>query len=273
MVADAVVGRLRDNGKIPDTGSSYVGNGASANGNGSSAGASLPYADARPATPAPVEPGLYQGQLWHPESPRTFSDERVARGEVPIGVSARHCHVTQEALEVLFGPGAELHFHRPLMQGGEFAAKERLTVRSDNGGEIQGVRILGPVRNLVQVEVSQTDLRQLKMSAPIRPSGTHDGSSGATLIGPAGEWRMERGVIRANRHLHLSPKNAQDLGLAENDVVAIHVNGSKPTTFYDVQIRVRDTFAAQFHLDTDDGNALDARDGDTAHIIEKVGRL
>jgi putative phosphotransacetylase len=270
MLADAVVGRLRDSGQIPSAGQSYF--------DGSQAPASVPapYAEARQphpaANPAPIAPGLFQGKLWHPDSPRTFADERVKKGEVPIGVSARHCHVTQEALEVLFGKGAKLNFHRPLMQEGEFAAAERLTVRGP-GGQIEGVRILGPTRNLVQVEVAQTDLRTLGMTAPVRPSGTHDGSSGALLIGPAGQWKMERGVIRANRHIHLSQKNAADLGLKENDVVAVHVPGVKPTSFYDVQIRVRDTFRAQFHLDTDDGNALDVKDGDVAHIIQKIGHL
>jgi len=259
LLADGVIAQLRAEGKIPSAGPSWTGD---------SNIAAAPSA----ASAKPIPPGLCPQPLWHPDAPRSFDNARVAKGEVPIGVSARHCHVTQEALEVLFGKGAKLTFFKPLMQKGEFAAKEKIDVVGP-GGKIEGVRILGPTRNLNQVEVAVPDLRALGLKAPVRPSGTHDGSPGATLVGPTGAWTMPTGVIRANRHIHLSPKNAADLGLKENDVVAVHIPGGKPATLYDVQIRVRDTFVAQFHLDTDDGNAMDATDGESAFIVEKLGSL
>jgi putative phosphotransacetylase len=157
------------------------------------------------------------------------------------------------------------------MQMGEYASREKLIVQGPDGRQVKNLRILGPTRNLVQVELAQTDLRQLGMSAPIRPSGTHDGSPGALLIGPAGQFQMTTGVIRANRHLHLHTLHAQALNLKENDILAVHVPGTKPTTMYDVQVRIRDTFRAQLHLDTDDANALDVKNGQPAYIVEKIG--
>jgi propanediol utilization protein len=270
-LADAVIEQMRGAGRLPTAGGSWV---AGSWVGGKEGGAALVVASAAGTAAGRVPDGLDTDPLWHPAAPRTFSRERVAQGEVPVGVSARHCHVTQEALVALFGPGASLTFDFPLMQKGEFAARERVTVRAQGGDrEIKGVRILGPTRNLVQVEVAQTDLRVLRIDAPVRPSGTHDGSPGALLIGPAGTWTMPSGVIRANRHVHLSPANATALGLAENDVVEVRLEGPKPLTYHDVQVRVRDTFAAQFHLDTDDANAADVSDGFVARIVRKVGRL
>jgi len=254
LLADGVMSSLREQGRLSKPGPSR-----------DMSGRPIGVAEG-PASPA-GGPVTMQG-LWHPEAPPPWDDARIAKGEVPIGVSARHCHVTDAAMAVLFGPGAKLRFSKPLMQRGEFAAEEKVAVRGPKG-TIDGIRILGPTRNLVQVEVAVPDLRQIGINAPMRPSGVHDGSPGCALIGPFGEYKMTTGVIRANRHVHLSPKNAADLKVKENDLVVVHIPGPKPTTYYDVQVRVRDTFHAQLHLDTDDANAVEVRDGDLAVILSK----
>jgi len=199
------------------------------------------------------------------ESPSVNPDE--ARGYVPIGISARHIHLSLEDVERLFGKGHQLTPYRELLQKGEFAAQETLTLVGPRMRSIENVRILGPIRGSTQVEIALTDAVHLGLRPPVRASGNHEGAPGILIVGPAGFVALERGVIRANRHIHLSCADAQALGLRDNDRVLVKVEGDRPLIYYDVQIRVKESFVAQMHLDTDDANAAGICDGDKVKII------
>jgi len=191
----------------------------------------------------------------------------LAQGIVPVGISARHVHVTEAQVEILFGPGAKLKPMKPLSQPGQFAAEETVTLVSPRGRTIERVRILGPARNDTQVELSQTDCIFLGIEAPVRASGDHRGSGGILIVGPKGHLAIQTGVIRANRHLHLHTSEAAVLRLKDNDEIAVHLDGDRPATLYGVQVRVSDKFPADLHLDTDDGNAIGLKTGATARIV------
>ncbi len=214
------------------------------------------------AAPAP-EPQVPSGSL--------VSDELRA-GRVPIGVSARHVHLSREHLAILFGPSAELTMLRPLKQVGEFASEQQITLVSPTGRCLSPVRVLGPVRKASQVELSMTDCIALglKRFPPVRPSGDHRDSLGITLVGPAGAVTLQSGVIRANRHIHLHTSEAQALGLRDKDIVAVRIEGERPAILFDVQIRAAENFRAELHLDTDDANALGVKTGDVAQILRAV---
>ncbi len=198
----------------------------------------------------------------------SVSDD-IRAGKVMLGVSARHIHLTDEHVEILFGAGAKLTVFKPLHQPGEFAAEQLLTIVAPSGRSIQGVRILGPTRKTSQVEISLTDCYTLglKKLPPIRPSGDHRDSVGLTLVGPAGCVTLKSGVIRANRHIHLSPAQAGALGLRDNDLVDVRVEGERPLTLHGCQVRAHPNFLAEMHLDTDDANAAGIRSGDYATIL------
>ncbi len=195
------------------------------------------------------------------------ADPDVARGRVPIGISARHVHLSKEDAERLFGKGHQLTPYRDLLQKGEFAAQETLALVGPRMRSIENVRILGPVRGNTQVEIALTDAVHLGLRPPVRPSGNHEGTPGILIVGPAGFVALEKGVIRANRHIHLSCADALALGLKDDDRVLVKVEGDRPLIYYDVQIRVKESFIAQMHLDTDDANAAGVRDGDRVKII------
>lgn len=194
-------------------------------------------------------------------------DPDVARGYVPVGVSARHVHLTEEDVERLFGKGHQLMPYRDLLQKGEYASEETLTLVGPRMRSIEKVRILGPVREKTQVEIALTDAIYLGLRPPVRPSGDHEGTPGILIVGPAGFVSLESGVIRANRHIHISTADGQALGLQDNDHVLVKVEGDRPLIYYDVQVRVKETFVAQMHLDTDDANAAGVRNGDKVKII------
>lgn len=174
--------------------------------------------------------------------------------KITIEVSARHVHISQKDLEVLFGKGYNLIVYKKLSQPGQFAAKETITVKTKEG-ELQKVRILGPVRDHTQVEVSMTDARKLKIKVPLRLSGDIKGTPGATLIGPEGKMKIKKGVIVAKRHIHTTPKQAKKIGLSDGQVVSVKTPGERGITFHDVSVRVRDDFDLNMHIDTDEGNA------------------
>ncbi|CAN5201165.1 hypothetical protein BH09SUM1_BH09SUM1_25810 [soil metagenome] len=195
------------------------------------------------------------------------AQRNLGNGFVPIGISARHCHVTPEQVEILFGKGAKLTPLKPLKQTGQFAAKEVVSIIGPRGRVIERVRILGPCRNETQVEVSLTDCIHLGEMAPVRASGDHHDTPGILIVGPAGHVPISKGLIRANRHIHLQTAEAGALGLKENDTVMVKIDGDKPVIYYDVQVRVSDKFSAEMHLDTDDANAVGMQDGSLAQII------
>lgn len=189
-------------------------------------------------------------------------------GEIKVGVSQRHVHLSREDLETLFGKGYELTVKKYLM-GREFASNEVVTLVGPSLKAIENVRVLGPVRKNTQVEISRTDTFVLKVSPPVRPSGKIEGSEKMVLVGPKGSVYLKEGVIIANRHIHLTPEYALANGIRDNDLVDVEIEGVKPTRFYDVQVRVRDDFNVEMHIDTDDANSAGLKNGAKVKIIRK----
>lgn len=175
--------------------------------------------------------------------------------KILVETSARHVHVTDEQLAVLFGEGHQLTKKKDLSQPGQFACEERVTVVGPKS-EMTGVSILGPTRKAAQVELSLTDARKLGLAAPVRESGCVEGSPACKLVGPAGEVEIPCGVIAAKRHIHLSDKEAAEFGLNDKQVVSVKVESDgRSLTFGDVVVRVNPNFAAAMHIDTDESNA------------------
>lgn len=188
---------------------------------------------------------------------------------IPVGISVRHVHVSQADLEVLYGPGHKLTKRRDLYQEGEFAAEEVVSLVGPRMRALENVRILGPTRDRTQVEISRTDAIYLGLNPPVRQSGDLAGSAPITLVGPAGVLSLKEGCILANRHIHMSPAEARRFGVKDNDLVSVEVSGEKGLIFKHVQVRVKDTFKLQMHLDTDDANAAGITCGAEARILEK----
>lgn len=176
---------------------------------------------------------------------------------IPIAVSARHIHLTQEVVEQLFGEGYQLTERAPLSQPGQFAANERVTVVGPKN-QIERVRILGPTRGKNQVEISRTDEFFLGLDAPVRASGKVENTPGVKLIGPKGEVTLNDGVICAWRHIHMTPEDAEKFGVEDKDIVEVEIiNGPRPLTFGNVLIRVKSSYALEMHIDTDEANAAE----------------
>lgn len=188
--------------------------------------------------------------------------------QVKVGISARHVHLSREDLDTLFGKGFELTKKKTLM-GREFASEQQVTLVGPSLKTIENVRVLGPVRKHTQVEISRTDTFALKVSPPVRPSGDIKGSEKLVIVGPKGAVYLNEGVIIANRHIHLTPEYAEKQGIKDGDYVDVLVNSIKPTKFFDVQVRVREDFNVEMHIDTDDANAAGLKNGDLVTIIKK----
>ncbi|WP_442870362.1 phosphate propanoyltransferase [Anaerocolumna sp. AGMB13025] len=186
---------------------------------------------------------------------------------VPIGVSARHVHLTQADVETLFGSGYELTKKKELM-GGQFASNEVVTIVGLKLRAMENVRILGPVRKASQVEISATDAIKLGIKTPIRESGDIKGSAPIAIVGPKGVVYLQEGCIIAKRHIHMSPEDALTAGVNNGDTVSIKVENERGTTFNHVQIRVDKTYTLEMHIDTDEANAAKISTGDTAIIIK-----
>lgn len=185
---------------------------------------------------------------------------------IPIGVSARHIHLKPEHIEALFGPGYQLKVLKDLSQPGQFAAEETVAVQGPKG-RFDKVRILGPARNLTQLEISQTDSYFLGIKAPVRLSGQIEGTPGFTIIGPAGEVTVEEGAIVAARHIHFHTSEAEKWGIKDGQSVKVKVGGERGLIFDNVVARVHDTFALDMHIDTDEANAAGIKTGDTGEIL------
>lgn len=192
-------------------------------------------------------------------------ERKNMENKILVETSARHIHLTQEAVEALFGAGHTLTKKKDLSQPGQFACEEKVTVVNKcvdkrTGAEVEKtltMSVLGPVRPETQVEVSFTDARTLGVSAPVRESGDVAGTPGAKLVGPAGEYVIDHGIIVAKRHIHLTPENAADLGVENGQIVKVLVDtgAGRKTMFDDVVIRVKSSFAPAMHIDTDECNA------------------
>ena len=185
---------------------------------------------------------------------------------VPIGVSARHIHLTQEHVEILFGEGYHLTKFKELM-GGQFASNEKVTIVGLKLRAIENVRVLGPVRKNTQVEISATDAISLGVKAPIRESGNIAGSAPIAIIGPKGAVYLNEGCIVAKRHIHMDPKDAMAAGVHDGDIVSVKADNERGTIFNNVQIRVDDSFTLEMHIDTDEANAAQIKSGDTVRIV------
>lgn len=173
-----------------------------------------------------------------------------------VETSARHIHVTQEHLEILFGAGHELTKKKDLSQPGQFACEERVTIVGPKK-ELAGVSILGPVRPATQVELSATDARSIGIAAPVRESGDVVGSGACKVIGPCGEIEISEGVIVAKRHIHLTPADAEELGVKDKDIVWVKLDtDGRKAILGDVVCRVSDSYARAMHIDTDESNAV-----------------
>ena len=181
--------------------------------------------------------------------------------KVLVETSARHVHVTREALDILFGEGYELTVKKELSQPGQFASNERVAVIGPKGS-FPAVSILGPVRPENQVEISLTDARSIGVTAPVRESGDVAGSGACKLVGPKGEIELECGVIAAQRHIHATPEDAEKYGLQDKQIVSVKIDSNgRSLVFGDVVVRVSPKYALAMHIDTDESNAAGATPG------------
>jgi len=184
-----------------------------------------------------------------------------------VEISARHIHVTKEQVAILFGEGHALTPKKNLSQPGQFACEEKLTIVGPRG-ELKA-SILGPERKEAQVELSLTDARTLGVEAKIRESGDIEGTAGVKLVGPAGEIELEKGVIAAKRHIHMTPADAANYGVSNGDIVNVKVETEgRSLVFGDTVVRVRDDFALAMHIDTDEGNAAGIKGSAMGEIVK-----
>ncbi len=208
-----------------------------------------------PATFPPVDRGLIEqivrqivveqigGPAWEPQ--------------LVVSISARHVHLTDEDVETLFGAGRRLTPMKDLYQDGFFAAEETVMLVGPRRRMLPTVRILGPTRPKSQVELAYTDAISLGIDCPVRQSGKISGAPGCVLVGPAGVVELKEGVIRAERHVHMSPRDAEFYGVKSGDRMSLRVYSSCPTTFEGVLVRAEEKIKLEVHLDTDEGNAAD----------------
>ncbi len=172
-----------------------------------------------------------------------------------VNISARHCHLTEEAVEALFGKGHKLTPYKELYQKGAYAAHETVTLIGPRSRIISNLRILGPCRDLNQVELAYTDAIALGFDIPVRMSGDTAGTPGCMLMGPNGYFKMDDGVIRAQPHVHMHPTDAAFYGVKHLDVMKMKVHSECSTTFNNIVVRVDESFNLEAHIDTDEGNA------------------
>jgi putative phosphotransacetylase len=185
-----------------------------------------------------------------------------------VNISARHCHLTQETVETLFGKGHQLTVHKWLYQDGQFAAKETLTLIGPRSRVISNLRILGPCRNFNQVELAYTDGIALGFDLPLRISGDIKGSLGAMLMGPEGFFEMPEGVIRAMRHVHMSPDDAKFYGVQAGGHMKLKIGGPCGITLDQMLCRVDKSFKLEVHIDTDEGNACNLQPETQCELIK-----
>ena len=194
-------------------------------------------------------------------------DDAISQDKIPVGVSARHAHVSEEHLDVLYGKGHQLAALAPLYQPGAFAAEETLTVVGRRMRSIEGVRILGPARDYTQVELARTDAIRLGLDPPIRDSGDLAGSEPISLIGPAGSVYLSEGAICATRHIHMTPQIATSFGVKEGDMLKVRIPGERALTLENIRPKISSAYVLQMHLDTDDSNAAGLRGGEAVELL------
>ena len=183
-----------------------------------------------------------------------------------VETSARHVHLTAEAVEILFGKGHTLINKKDLSQPGQFACEEKVTVVGPKGSIKASV--LGPTRPENQVELSLTDARTIGLVAPVRESGDIAGTTGCTLVGPCGEVVLTEGVIAAKRHIHMTPADAKAIGVEDKQIVNVKLDTPRALIFGDVVVRIKDSFALAMHIDTDESNAAMASGAVYGEIVK-----
>ena len=190
------------------------------------------------------------------------------KNTVMVETSARHIHVSREDLDILYGKDYQLTNKKDLSQPGQFACEERLNLVGPKG-ELKNISILGPERKATQVELSLTDARALGIKVPVRESGDIDNTPGLKIVGPKGEVEIPVGAIAAKRHIHITPADAEEMGLTDKQIVSVKVEtADRTTTFGDVVVRVHPNFAAAMHIDTDEANAAAIAGTVTGEIIK-----
>jgi putative phosphotransacetylase len=192
----------------------------------------------------------------------------AAPNPLVVNVSARHCHLTQDAVEALFGKGHQLTVHKWLYQEGQFAAKETVTLVGPRSRVISNLRILGPCRSLNQVELAYTDGIALGFDLPLRSSGDIKGTLSGMLMGPAGFFEMESGIIRALRHVHMSPTDADYYGVKPGDWMKLKIGGDCGITLDRMLCRVDKSFKLEVHIDTDEGNACNLQPNTSCELVK-----
>lgn len=185
---------------------------------------------------------------------------------VPVGLSNRHVHLSQEHIEILFGEGYELTKFKDLGQPGQYAAEEKIDVVGPKGKLT--MRVLGPARNASQVEISLTDGFAIGVKPPVRNSGDTVESPGAKLVGPKGEVEVSEGIIAAARHIHMHTEDADKFGIVDKDIVQVKINGGRGLIFGNVLCRVNPSYALEFHVDIDEGNAAGLKNGMEVEILK-----
>jgi putative phosphotransacetylase len=186
-------------------------------------------------------------------------------GDIPVGVSNRHIHLSAEHIEILFGAGHTLTQQKDLKQVGEFAAAETVTMVGPKG-VIRGVRVLGPVRKRTQAEISRTDGFSLGVVPPLRDSGDIEQSASVTIVGTQGSVTLTEGLICATRHIHMHTDDARHFGVSDGERVAVETGGTRATTLRNVLVRVHPDFRLEFHIDTDEANATGLKNGDVVTL-------
>jgi propanediol utilization protein len=185
-----------------------------------------------------------------------------------VNVSARHMHVTQSDLEILFGAGSKLTKLKDLYQEGEFASEQLVTIVGPRQRIIPNVRILGPVRNYTQIELSYTDGIYLGIDLPLRISGNLDGTPGCTVLGPVGSITLNKGVIRAERHVHVSTEDMAYYGVKDGDYLKLKIDGPCGVIFDRVKVRYHPKVILEVHIDTDEGNTCDLESATHIELIK-----
>jgi putative phosphotransacetylase len=222
--------------------------------------------DTSPASRAAIE--ALVRQAVYARLGRQGSTSGTQPNPLMVNVSARHCHVTQEALDQLYGKGHQLTVHKPLYQTGHFAAKETVTIIGPRNRMISNLRILGPIRPYTQVELAYTDGVALGFDLPHRISGNIKGTLGAMLMGPAGFYEMTEGVIRAMRHVHMGPADADYFGVKAGDIMKLKIGSDAPVTLEGMLVRIEPNSRLEVHIDTDEGNACNLQPDTPCQLIK-----
>lgn len=186
--------------------------------------------------------------------------------KLPIALSNKHIHLSQADVDALFGQGYELTHKKDLSQPGQYACEEMVEVVGPKGST--KMRVLGPVRPESQVEVSLADARGLGIAVPVRQSGDVEGTPGCKLVGPKGEVELERGVIVAARHIHMSLEDAEKFGVKDKDIVSVQTTGERALLFNNVLVRANAAFALEMHVDLEEGNAAGVKNGDLVELVK-----